>query len=1040
MNYLSTLPQHAVEHVIEFKPDARVIKLPPYNLAPKHLVFVKETIDMLLSKGFIQRSVSPYAVPITIADKDGGKAFRFCVDYRAINAQTVTDATPPPNIQILFDQLRGATIFSKIDLRTAYWQVKIRTEDRKKTAFVCRYGHFEWLVMPFGLKNAPATFVRLMDEIFGDYLDTFIIVYLDDIVVYSKTLAQHVKHLELVFKRLREHRLYAKLDKCAFMQREIKFLGHLVSADGISVNPDKVKAISDWPVPKTVKDVRAFLGASGYYRKFILNYSKVASSLTELLKDEQPFKWQEEQSTAFNKLKNALSTAPVLQIPDTAIPFKVTTDACSHAVGAVLSQNFGHGDQPVAYLSKKLTGTEQNWPAHEQEMFAIVLACKHWKYLLLGSQFDVYTDSMAMKTMMTQKNLSKKQMRWVMELQEYLPFNIIHVSGKKNIVADALSRNAYHSVATIQQLQPITTESDLDEVMGEHDHSNHTTASNDIENDSDATIIDKIREAYTHDAACSRIIRERNQNYRFDHELIYANNRLLVPNDINIKQHILKQCHDYELAGHIGIQKTSELVKRYFYWYNMDIDIKEYVLSCPKCQMNKSSNQRPMGLLQSIEVPSKRWQVVTVDFILRLPETISTPSYNMIAVFVDKYSKMVHLAPCNMKMTAPAFASLFINNIIRLHGVPQRIISDRDVRFDNNFWRSFTKQLNIELAMSTAYHPQTDGQTERANRTLQEMLRHYVYDNHKSWNMKLPLCEFAINNSISLSTGHTPFYLMYGEHPLVPIVQHDEEASSVPAAVDAVDKLKTVLDEAKSKMEAAQRRQAQYANSSRRHAEFEVGDLVLIRTANYMQRMMNELGSQVAAKLLQRYIGPFPITHKYSSLVYRVRLPQQWSQIHPVFHISNLVPYRKSSTFTDRDELPRDGTPVIRQAMKGDMVKHIIGRKYFGYSELDGHEYKYKVLWKDGGVGSAQWVHPNAIKVNGRQNPLITKYNNDHPFDDILDPAPGSKETLDTSSATPSTIHSSSTDISTRSNILPGRNIPKKSQYVSTRSSTRKKR
>ena len=184
------------------------------------------------------------------------------------------------------------------------------------------------------------------------------------------------------------------------MRREIKFLGDLVSADGIRVNPDKVKAIQDWPIPNTVKDVRVVLGASGYYRKFILNYSKIASPLTELLKDEQPFKWQEEQSLAFDKLKNALSTAPVLQIPDTAIPFKVTTDACSQAVGAVLSQNFGHGDQPVAYLSKKLTGTEQNWPAHEQKMFAIVLACKHWKYLLLGSQFDIYTDSMAMKTMM----------------------------------------------------------------------------------------------------------------------------------------------------------------------------------------------------------------------------------------------------------------------------------------------------------------------------------------------------------------------------------------------------------------------------------------------------------------------------------------------------------------------------------------------------------------------------------------------------------------------------------------------------------------
>src|ERR1700682_4268954 len=257
---------------------------------------------------------------------------------------------------------------------------------------------------------------------------------------------------------------------------------------------------------------------------------------------------------------------------------------------------------------------------------------------------------------------------------------------------------------------------------------------------------------------------------------------------------------------------------------------------------------------------------------------------------------------------------------------------------------------------------------------------------------------------------------------------------------DTVRHISLITTEAKKRMEVAQRRQAQYANSSRRHAEFEVGDLVLIRTANYMQRMIIELGSQVAAKLLQRYIGPFPIINKYSNLVYKVRLPQQWSQIHPVFHISNLVPYRKSSIFTDRDELPRDGTPVIRQAMKGDMVKHIIGRKYFGYSEVDGHEYKYKGLWEDGGIGSAQWVHPNAIKVNGRQNPLITKYNQDNPLDKTLDPIPGSKETLDTSSATPSTIHSSSRDIGSRVNIPPGRSIPKKSRYVNTRSSTRKKR
>jgi hypothetical protein len=243
----SGVPEHIVMHEIEFKPDAKPIKQHPYPLAPKFLPFVKETVDMLLKKGFITRSTSPSQVPVTIADKDGGKDFRFCVDYRAINAQTISDATPPPNVQMLFDQLQGATVFTKVDLRTAYWQVQVKPSDRWNTAFTCRYGHYEWTVMPFGLKNAPATFVRLMDEVFQDYMDKFIIVYLDDIVVYSKTLDEHLRHLDQVFSRLREHKLYAKLEKCQFMQKEIKFLGHLVSSTGIRVNPEKVKAIIDWP-------------------------------------------------------------------------------------------------------------------------------------------------------------------------------------------------------------------------------------------------------------------------------------------------------------------------------------------------------------------------------------------------------------------------------------------------------------------------------------------------------------------------------------------------------------------------------------------------------------------------------------------------------------------------------------------------------------------------------------------------------------------------------------------------------------------------
>src|ERR1700730_11011106 len=506
---------HSTEHEIVFKPDAKPVKQRPYPLPPKYQSFVKETIDMLLKKGFIIRSTSPSQVPITIAPKDDGKEFRFCIDYRAINAQTVSDATPPPNTQMLFDQLQGATIFAKIDLRTAYWQVQVKPSDRWKTAFTCRYGHFEWTVMPFGLKNAPATFVRLMDDVFHDYLDTFMIVYLDDIVIYSKTLDEHLQQLELVFKRLRQHKLYAKLEKCKFMQREIKFLGHIISADGIRVNPAKVEAIADWPTPRTVKDVRSFLGISGYYRRFINNYSKVAAPLTELLKDEQRFQWGKEQQAAFDQLKHATTTAPILILPDMQLPFKLTTDACSRAIGAVLSQNHAKGDQPIAFLSKKLSGAEQNWPAHEQELYAVVYALKHWKHYLLSSRFDVYTDSIAMRTIMTQQNLSRKQIRWVMELQEYLPFNIIHVSGKKNVVADALSRHAY-TVDTSNVYEALPIGEELEELLRDQQATSSASAPSlgeylDADDDSDSdTLIDRIRAAYQHDPHARSLLETQN--------------------------------------------------------------------------------------------------------------------------------------------------------------------------------------------------------------------------------------------------------------------------------------------------------------------------------------------------------------------------------------------------------------------------------------------------------------------------------------------------------------------------------------------------
>ena len=326
------------------------------------------------------------------------------------------------------------------------------------------------------------------------------------------------------------------------------------------------------------------------------------------------------------------------------------------------------------------------------------------------------------------------------------------------------------------------------------------------------------------------------------------------------------------------------------------------------------------------------------------------------------------------------FAKLFMDLIVKLHGVPQRIISDRDKRFNNAYFKAVCDALKIDLAMSTAYHPQTDGQTERVNRVLQEMLRHYVYHRHHEWVEGLPFAEFAINNSIHTSTGHTPFYLNYGEHPSTPETSIIPQAMDVPAAADTIEKLKDALEIARAKMEEAQKHQAYYANSSRREQTFQQGDKVLVRTANYLDRMRRKEGSHAATRLLPKFIGPYEITHKYSDLVYQVKLPPQWSNIYNVFYVSQLSPYRTSQTFPSRERPPVQRPPLIRQEMSGDRVRAIHGRRYDGYDTTNGHRCQYLVEWEGQGTYAKQWVSSWTIKVAGRQHPLVTKFNTQVPF------------------------------------------------------------
>jgi hypothetical protein len=371
-----------------------------------------------------------------------------CIDYRGLNKVTIKNRYPLPRIDDLFDQLNGAVIFSKLDLHSGYHQLKVRKEDVPKTAFRTRYGHYEFLVMPFGVTNAPAVFMDLMNRIFLPYLDEFVVVFIDDILVYSKSEEDHEKHLRTVLQTLRREKLYAKPSKCEFNLRSISFLGHVVSAEGISVDPSKIQAVRDWPVPRTVKEIQSFIGLAGYYRRFVQDFSKIAAPITRLTRKGERYEWTEECASAFEKLKEKLTTTPILKTPSGTGGMVIYSDASGKGLGCVLMQH-GH---VIAYASRQLKPHERNYPTHDLELAAVIFALKIWRHYLLGDHVMIYTDHKSLKYVFTQRDLNMRQRRWLELMADY-DVELQYHPGKANVVPDALSRRpkAYETVQITQQ-------------------------------------------------------------------------------------------------------------------------------------------------------------------------------------------------------------------------------------------------------------------------------------------------------------------------------------------------------------------------------------------------------------------------------------------------------------------------------------------------------------------------------------------------------------------------------------------------------------
>uniref|UniRef100_A0A151UHM5 Transposon Ty3-I Gag-Pol polyprotein n=1 Tax=Cajanus cajan TaxID=3821 RepID=A0A151UHM5_CAJCA len=732
--------------------------------------------------------------------------------------------------------------------------------------------------MPFGLTNAPSTFMLLMNHVLRDCIGKFVVIYFDDILVYSKTLEEHLGHLRQVLIILRDNHLCANFEKCTFCKNQVNFLGFIVGKEGVHVDPEKIKAIQDWPTPKSVGEVRSFHGLASFYRRFVKDFSTLASPLNELVKKDVPFIWGEAQEKAFETLKEQLTNAPILALPNFAQTFELECDASGFGIGVVLLQ----GGHPIAYFSEKIHGATLNYLTYEKKLYALIRALQVWEHYLVTKEFIIHTDHESLKYIRGQGKLNKSHAKWIEYLEQF-PYLIKCKKGKNNVVADALSRR--HTLLFSLGSQ----------ILG----------------------FDNLKELYELDqdfqSIFSKCLQKPFDGFYLLEGYLFRMGKLCIPQG-SIRKLLIKESHEGGLMGHFGVDKTLSLLKSKFYWPHMRIDVQRHCSKCITCLQAKS-RVMPHGLYTPFPITSSPWVYISMDFVLGLPRT--QRGFDSIFVVVDHFSEMAYFIPCHKVDDASYITKLFFKEVVRLHGLPKTIVSDRDAKFLSHFWKVLWEKLGTKLVYSTTCHPKTDGQTEVVNKSLSTLLRVILKGNKKTWDDCLPHIEFDYNRVVHNTTNLSPFEVVYGFNPLTPLdllplpnttsLFHKE-------GVSRADFIKKYHEKFKIQIEKQTQKYAKYNNKGRKKVTFEVGDWV------WLHLRKDRFPTQRMSKLNPRGDRPFQVLQKINDNAYILDLPSIYG-VSSSFNVCDLTPFLGTNDIDELQDLRSnplqeggdDGGPPLEQ-------------------------------------------------------------------------------------------------------------------------------